>query len=65
MRTIKSDVIVKELEDIFEMLGLSKKTASDNGANLISREFINFLDEYGVCHGAVTPFWPSANGEVT
>ena len=22
------------------------------------------MDEYGVCHRVVTPYWPSANGEV-
>ena len=38
--------------------------ATDNCANLISREFKNFLDEYGVYHRVVTPYWPSANGEV-
>ena len=38
--------------------------ATDNGANLISREFNNFPKEYGVCHCVVTPYWPSANGEV-
>ena len=62
--TIESDGIVKELEDIFAMFGLPKMAATDNGANLISREFNNFMDEYGVCHRVVTPYWPSANGEV-
>ena len=64
LRTSESDVIVKELEDIFAMFGLSKMAATDNGANLISREFNNFLYEYGVCHRVATPYWPSANGEV-
>ena len=54
-------MIVKELEDIFAMFGLHKMAATDNGANLISREFNNFMDEYGVCHRVVTPYWPSAN----
>ena len=64
LRTIESDVIVKKLEDIFAMFGLPKMTATDNGANLISSEFNNFMDEYGVCHCVVTPYWPSANGEI-
>ena len=50
LRTIKSDVIVKELEvkeleDIFPIFGLPKVAATDNGANLISREINNFMDE--------------------
>ena len=64
LRTIESDVIAKELEDIFAMFGLPKMAATDNGANLISREFNNVVDEYGVCHHVVTSYWPSANGEV-
>ena len=57
-------MIVKELEDIFAIFGLPEMAATDNGANLISREFNNFLDEYRVCHRVVTPYWPSANGGV-
>ena len=53
--TIESDVIVKELEDIFAMFELPKMAASDNDVNLISREFDNFLDEYGVCHRVSHP----------
>ena len=64
LRTIELDVIVKELEDIFAMFGLPKMAATDNGANLISREFNNFMDEYGVCHRVVTLYWSLANGEV-
>ena len=66
MRTIESDVIVKELEDISAMFGLPKMAATDNDANLISRKFNNFLDEYGVCHRVVTPhpICSSANEEV-
>ena len=48
-------MIVKELEDISAMFGLPKMAATDNDASLISREFNNFLDEYGVCHRVVTP----------
>ena len=50
LRTIESDVIVKELEDIFAVFGLPKMAATDNGANLISREFDKFLDKHKVCH---------------
>ena len=46
------------------MFGLPKMAATDNGASLISREFNNLLADYGVCHHAVTPYWPLANGEV-
>ena len=38
-------MIVKESEDIFAIFGLHKMAATYNGANLISREFNNFLDE--------------------
>ena len=38
-------MIVKELEDIFAMFGLLKMAATDNAANVISREFNNFMDE--------------------
>ena len=63
LRTIESDVIVKELKNIFAMFRIPKMAATDNGANLISREFNNVMDEYGVCHRVVTSYWPSSNGE--
>ena len=37
---------------------------TDNGANLASEEFENFLETQGIQHRKVTPYWPQANAEV-
>ena len=37
---------------------------TDNGANLVSEEFENFLATHGIKHRKVTPYWPQANAAV-
>ena len=37
---------------------------TDNGANLASEEFENFLQTQGIQYRKVTPYWPQVNAEV-
>lgn len=37
---------------------------SDNGRQFVSETFDNFMRENGITHRRITPFHPSANGEV-
>ena len=46
------------------MHGLPEKVVTDNGANLVSEEFENFLVTHGIKHRKVTLYWPQANGAV-
>ena len=49
---------------IFAVHGLPEKVVTDNGANLVSEEFANFLVTHGIKHCKVTPYWPRANAAV-
>ena len=59
-----SAAIIGHLRKIFAVHGLPEKVVTDNGANLVSEEFENFLDTQGIQHRKVTPYWPQANAEV-
>ena len=56
--------IIGCLRKIFAVHGLPEKVVTDNGANLASEEFENFLEIQGIQHRKVTPYWPQANAEV-
>ncbi|XP_064479163.1 uncharacterized protein K02A2.6-like [Ornithodoros turicata] len=46
------------------LFGLPKKIHTDNGPPFQSYEFRTFLQDHGIKHHRVTPYWPQANGEV-
>ena len=41
-----------------------ENVVTDNGANLASEEFENYLETQGIQHRKVTPYWPQVNAEV-
>lgn len=43
---------------------ISCTITSDNGKQFISAEYNSFLQQHGIRPRVVTPYWPSANGEV-
>ncbi|KAK3738593.1 hypothetical protein QZH41_009884, partial [Actinostola sp. cb2023] len=64
LRSTTSAAIIGHLKKIFAAYGLPEKVITDNGANLVSQEFEDFLKTHGVQHRKVTPYWPQANAEV-
>ena len=64
LRSTTSAAIIGHLRKIFAVHGLPEKVVTDNGANLVSEEFENFLDTQGIQHRKVTPYWPQANAAV-
>ena len=64
LRSTTSAAIIRCLRKIFAVHGLPEKVVTDNGANLASEEFENFLEIQGIQHRKVTPYWPQANAEV-
>ena len=64
LRSTTSAAIIGCLRKIFAVHGLPEKVVTDNGANLASEEFENFLEIQGIQHRKVTPYWPQANAEV-
>ena len=64
LKSTTSDKLIVHLEKIFATHGLPVSMTTDNGPNLVSEEFENYLQTNGIEHHRVTPLWPQANGEV-
>ena len=64
LHSTTSSAIIGHLHKIFPSYALPEKVVTDNGANLVSGEFENFLELHGIKHRKVTPYWPQANAEV-
>ena len=64
LRSTTSAAIIGCCRNIFAVHGLPEKVMTDNGANLASEEFENFLETQGIQYRKVTPYWPQANAEV-
>ncbi|XP_024117578.2 uncharacterized protein K02A2.6-like [Oryzias melastigma] len=56
--------IIKPLKHLFATHGLPESVVTDNGTPFISKEFKLYLQENGITHRRITPYWPQANGEV-
>ena len=46
------------------MFGYPREITSDNGPQLVSNTFKDYLNQHDIKHRMVIPYWPSANGEV-
>ena len=56
--------IINCLRHSFATHGLPECIVTDNGTPFVSKEFKTYLQEHGITHRRVTPYWPQANGEV-
>ena len=56
--------VTKALDKIFSMFGYVHKLVADNGKQLISDEFKQYLKQHGLKLRNVTPYSPWVNGEV-
>ena len=61
MRDITSQSTILELAKIFARWGNPVQLVTDNGAQLTSREFEDFLVKQGIKHIRVAPYRPQAN----
>ena len=64
LHSTMSAAIIGHLCKIFAVHGLPEKVVTDNGVNLVSEEFENFLATHAIKHRKVTPHWPQANAAV-
>lgn len=62
MRDITTSATIRELSSIFARFGIPVQLVSDNGPQLTSQEFENFLQKLGVKHIRVAPYRPQSNG---
>ena len=63
MNSITSSKTIESLSNIFARYGLPQVLVSDNGPQLTSREFSNFLALNGIRHIRTAPFHPASNGQ--
>lgn len=62
--TVTSHVIIRVLDDLFARWGLPRAVTTDNGPQLTSAEFTDFLAGRGVKHIRTAFYHPQANGGV-
>ena len=54
---------ISKLDRIFATHGIPKINKSDNGPPFFGNEFKAYMQENGITHQKITPFWPQANSE--
>ncbi|MCH2405926.1 MAG: DDE-type integrase/transposase/recombinase [Nitrosopumilus sp.] len=64
LKNITTKSITKALRKVFMTFGYPYRITTDNGSNFKSSAFCSYLQAHGIKHRIVTPYWPSANGEV-
>ncbi|XP_028408174.1 uncharacterized protein K02A2.6-like [Dendronephthya gigantea] len=63
MQSTTTTAVITRLQRIFSRHGYPEEFTSDNGPPFNAAEFTNYLNEHGVHHRRITPYWPQANGE--
>ncbi|XP_026046823.1 uncharacterized protein K02A2.6-like [Astatotilapia calliptera] len=62
MPSITSHNTIEVLRGLFASYGLPEELVSDNGPQLVSKEFNQFLELNGIRHTAVPAYHPASNG---
>ena len=62
MRSITAEATICELSKIFARWGIPLQVVTDNGAQLTSKEFEEFMMKLGIKHIRVAPYRPQSNG---
>ncbi|KPJ13895.1 Retrotransposable element Tf2 155 kDa protein type 1 [Papilio machaon] len=64
VESLRSDVIVNHLKNIFSRFGIPETVMSDNGPEFNSKEFRLFAREWNFKHITSSPRYPQSNGQV-
>ena len=64
MKSTTSTKTIAVLREMFARHGLPRTLRTDNGPQLVSNEFEEYLEQEGILHIHTTPKWAQANGEV-
>lgn len=62
MSSTTSHNTIVVLRSLFSAYGLPEELVSDNGPQLVSKEFTQFLERNGIKHTAVPAYHPASNG---
>lgn len=63
MTTITTEKTLECFEEVFSRQGLCDTLVSDNGPQLVSKEFENFCAQNGIDHIKTPPYHPQSNGQ--
>jgi hypothetical protein len=64
LQVVQSDSVIRALGEVFADFGLPSRIISDNGPQLTSRKFKEFVGSKGIEHVTSSPLHPSGNGQV-
>jgi hypothetical protein len=59
---IKSQTVIKVLDDYFSKFGISKIVLSDNGSNFTSQELEKYFKDMNIEHRKSSVYYPQSNG---
>lgn len=63
LNNITSKTTIHFCREVFATFGIPRVFVSDNGTQLCSQEFQNFLRSNGITHKRTAPFHPATNGQ--
>lgn len=58
----RSSTIINIVKEFFQRWGVPEELTGDGGPNISSKEFTDFLDQWGVKHRLCSAYYPTANG---
>ena len=64
LKSTESRNVINCFESTFNLFGFPGELVSDNGSQFISDETEGYLKQNNIKHRRVSPYWPSANGEI-
>lgn len=64
VRKTTSSKLIKCMNKTFSVFGYPRVLVSDNGSQFVSDEFKKYCRSHNITHHPVSPYFPSANGEV-
>ena len=64
LKSATTDIIIKQMEQVFTMLGYPSTLISDNGTQITSNYFELYLQIHNIKHQLTSLYWPQANVEV-
>ncbi|XP_043246469.1 uncharacterized protein K02A2.6-like [Amphibalanus amphitrite] len=62
MKTITTEKTIEYLLNLFARWGLPHQLVTDNGPQLVIKDFEGFLERNGIKHSVTAPYKPSTNG---
>jgi len=64
LKSTTSTKIIEAITPMFVRFGVPFSLRTDNGPQVVSKEFESSLQAHGIEHRRTTPLWPQANGKV-